>query len=86
MKKDCLCFAVRGIFFHDLLRHGIPLKFVNLYTMGEPMDLVPFILNEHFKNTFYPERAVLFYDLACVLEPNMTVRIEFLMIFKFSTH
>lgn len=40
------------------------------------MDLVAFILNQHFENTFYPHEAVLFYDLACVLEPNMMVLIQ----------
>jgi hypothetical protein len=41
--------------------------------MGEPMHLAPALLNEFFKETYYPSQAVVYYDLACVLEPNLMV-------------
>ena len=34
------------------------------------MHLAPALLNEFFKETYYPSQAVVYYDLACVLEPN----------------
>ena len=75
MKKGLCYFAVLGITIRFIFRHGVPLKFTNLLTMGEPMNIAPALLESLFNETFYPENAVIYYDLACVLEPNMLVRL-----------
>ena len=44
------------------------------------MNNVFSMLNQFFKETFYPQKAVLYYDLACILEPNFQVNIYCLLI------